>query len=234
MTISVFSCKEENSCDCIKSTGSIQKEIRTSSTFNKIIIDKNVNLFLTQDTINSIEVEAGENLLSLIKTTFEENSLKITNSNKCNWVRSFEPKVNVYVHFIQLNHIEMNGSGDVITTNTIKTDTLYLEQMSASGKADLIVDAKQTYFKLHTGPGDLNVVGKTDGNYIYSSGNGFVHCENLVNNLTIIDSRSTGDCYITATNQIEANIGHIGNIYYYGNPPLIHATITGTGVFEKK
>jgi hypothetical protein len=233
--ITIVSCNKESSCDCLKKTGAIAKESREIiGGFNRIVISQNINLILTQDTVNSIEIEAGENLIPLINARIDGKSLLLTNDNTCNWLRSNKPKVNVYVHVAKINFIEMRGCGDVITTNTIKTDTLYVDQMDASGKADLTVDVQQTYLRLHTGPGDINIVGKTDGNYIYSNGNGFVHSENLVNNYTFVNCFGTGDCYVTATNALDANITYIGSVFYYGNPISISVNNIGTGVFEKK
>ena len=77
-------------CDCLKSTGDIIKEQRFVKDFTTLVVHDNIFVTLTQDTENSLEVEAGENLLSLIKTDVDGGTLTITNDNSCNWVLSYK------------------------------------------------------------------------------------------------------------------------------------------------
>ena len=74
--------------DCFKSTGKIVDEYRAVQQFNEIQVMNNINLFITYDTIQEIRVEAGKNLVNLIKTDVNNNRLIIKNNNKCNWIRS--------------------------------------------------------------------------------------------------------------------------------------------------
>jgi hypothetical protein len=38
-----------------------------------------------------------------------------------------------------------------------------------------------------------------------------------------------GDCRVTVTDELDATISGIGDVYYAGNPPLVRSTITGRG-----
>jgi hypothetical protein len=95
MTISLFSlsCNKENRCDCFKSTGDITSESRNISDFKKIILEDNINLYITPDTIYSLTIEAGAHLLKSIKTEVTDSCLILKNENKCNWVRNYKDKI---------------------------------------------------------------------------------------------------------------------------------------------
>ncbi len=59
--LSIPSCKKENRCDCIKRTGPIVKETRVLAEFTRVEAEDNLNVFITQDTVQEVVIEAGEN-----------------------------------------------------------------------------------------------------------------------------------------------------------------------------
>src|SRR5688572_21323703 len=81
----LISCKKNG---CFENAGSIQKSERPATRFNTIDIKDNINLVLTQDTINKIFVEAGEFISSNIKTEIANNVLAISNEASCKWLRN--------------------------------------------------------------------------------------------------------------------------------------------------
>lgn len=226
----MISCKKENRSDCFKSTGNIIKEERVAGDIKKIELYENVNLIITQDTVNKIIVEAGENLLPLIITEMDNDTLVIKNNNKCNWVRSFKKEINVYVTVKDLARIITYGSGDVISTNTLTNDFFMLEMWSGGGSADLTINASESYFKIHTGSSDITVKGFSNFNYIYLGGNGWIWCDNLSTNYTVVNSLGTGDCYVNASQTLNVSIFNIGNVHYSGDPlSIIYTDTSGTG-----
>ena len=60
----IFSCTKEHSCDCFKGTGDTTTEFRKLLPFNKISIENNINLYITEDTVFYMTVEAGSKLIS--------------------------------------------------------------------------------------------------------------------------------------------------------------------------
>ena len=73
---------------------------------------------------------------------------------------------------------------------------------------------------IHTGPANFIVVGKTDQNYAYSTGNGIIDCRNLASNYCYMVNASTADFYTNPKDHIDAEIKYLGNVYYMGNPPV--------------
>lgn len=225
-----LSCSKEKKCDCLKSTGDIITEIRTVSPFNQIQIEDKINVFLKQDTFYSVKVEAGENLLSDIITEVSDSILEIRNDNKCNWIRSYKPEINVYITFKDLWHIKyLKGTGKVISEDTIHTHHFELDDFEGTGSLNFLVHADETFFKLHTGPADLKVSGVTNYNYLYTAGNGPADLSNLKASVVDVDSKSTANDYVWAVNEINASIGYVGSVYYKGSPSIITHNYTGSG-----
>src|SRR3972149_5567093 len=84
-------CKKDKP-DCFKSTGDLVREQREVGDFSSMEVYNNVNVVISQDTLNQVIIEAGENLLEEITTEINGATLVIRNNNKCNWVRSYKKK----------------------------------------------------------------------------------------------------------------------------------------------
>jgi hypothetical protein len=219
-------CKKDR---CLKSTGSIIKEERQLGDFGKIILTDNINLYITQDSINRAEVEAGANLIPYIKTEVENRVLTVRDDNTCNWMRSYKKKINVYLHCRELFLLEYRGGGNVSGTNTIVSDTLELDFWDGSGSVTLDVNCRTVRMHLHTGPGDAFISGTTQNAYYYTRGNGLIRCDKLKSGYTLVDAAGTNDSYVHSSGMLIASIGYIGNVYYSGNPGLILPQINERG-----
>ena len=221
-------------CDCFKSNGSTTKEKREAFEFSRIELDDNIDLVLTQDTINSIGIEAGKHLQKLIKAELSGgNTLYIHNDNKCNWVRSYDMKITAYVHFKTLTNLTYRGSGNITCTDTIRSPVIYIENWNGSGIIDLTVNSKEAYIKEHIGPADFFIKGKTEMCYLWAAGYGRMDCSHLLSDKSTVINKSTGNCYINASSSLSAEIYYIGNIYYSGNPSDISKKIEGSGKLVK-
>jgi hypothetical protein len=222
-------CKKDHCLDCFKSAGEQVSEDRSCSDISEIELYDRINLYLTQDTFCSIRVEAGEHLIKGVITEVEGSRLIIRNENRCNWVRSFDNTINVYLSIRTFRKIDYRGAGEVKSTNTITNDTVELNFWDGSGLISLDVVCKEARVHCHTGCGDGELRGNAESAYFYNRGNGQIRCSELRAKSAIIDSKCTNDCYIYASESLSARIGYIGNVYYKGNPPVIDSVITERG-----
>jgi hypothetical protein len=227
-TFLFVSCKKENMCDCFKGTGANTREERTAGDFTEIVSHQDVNVILTPGTENKITVEAGENLVPLIETSIVDGALLLRNNNRCNWVRSFKNVINVYVTVKDLQKISVRGSGSFTSTDTLRAAD-FTSDIWSSGDINLLISAGTTHSNIHANVGDITLKGYSGVSYIYSAGNGFIHLGGLTSDYTFLRNKGTGDCYVTSYKQLEAEILHIGNVYYSGPGTVTKAYITGTG-----
>jgi len=229
IVFALFSCKKEEQWDCFKGTGKVTSEVRNIESFESIILNDNINLFICQDTCYSCKVEAGENLLPKIKTEVNNNILEISNKNTFNWVRSFKTPINVFLTFPKLYYVEYNGSGNIECEDTLSLDSIRVDSWDGSGSIHMMVNTKISRFNLHTGPADLNVSGSSGVNYVYSAGNGKADLSGLYSGYIFITSKSTNETYVNVSKELEAWIDYVGNIYYKGNPYSVKKKYTGSG-----
>ena len=229
LMLTLWSCSKDNLFDCFKGAGKTIKEQRDIYYFNSIHLRNNLNLILIQDSINKVIVEAGKNIQDGIKTEVENNMLVISNENKCNWVRSYDNPMNVYVHFKKLDSLYYSSSGDVNCSNIWKNDSIKLIVFEGGGSINLSIHTFKSQFHVRYGTVDLNVTGESQVNFISASGYGPVNCSSLRNVFTYIHNASTNNCFVYTTLYLDANISSVGNIYYRGNPQTVNEYISGSG-----
>jgi hypothetical protein len=215
--------------DCFKSTGKIILEQRDITSFDSIAVYNNINLFLKQDSIYSVSVEAGENLMNKIVTRIENNQLILENNNTCNWVRSYDYPINVYVSTPRLWKLYYLSAGDVQSANTLYFDSLMVEAWGGAGSIHLTLDVFSVFVYLHQGSSDIHLKGNCGIASLVSGGYGLLDASTLVSGYVFVSSRSSNDCYVNANQELYATIESIGNIFYYGSPTKINTTINGSG-----
>ncbi|MDF2438891.1 MAG: hypothetical protein K0Q95_3267 [Bacteroidota bacterium] len=221
------SCKKENRCDCIKRTGTIIREERSLSGFDKIAVENNLNVFITQDSAFKVTVEAGENIAPLIETVVQDGTLIMRNKNRCNWARSYQKPLNVYVAMPELRYVTSDGTGDIKSLNTLTTSTIDL-QIKNSGNIELTVDNKVVLSHMH-GSGDVTLHGNTEEHDISIGGTAYIYAADLQTSYTFIDKFTLGMSYIRVRDLLICKMKDKGDVICYGNPTTVHKTIEGSG-----
>ncbi len=213
------SCKKENRCDCIKRTGDIITEVRNVPAFDRIFTEQDVDVFITEDVISEVKVEAGENIEPLIETVVEDGILIIRNKNRCNWARSYKKPLNVYIKTPGLKYIHSNGSGNIKSLNTITVDSFDV-RIEGSGNIDLDVNNSKVISHIY-GIGDLTLRGNCGEHACSIGGASYLYATELNTNYTWIQSYTLGNCYIRATSLLIYRIDDKGDVYCYGNPASV-------------
>jgi hypothetical protein len=228
----ISSCKKENRWDCIKRTGNIVTETRTLPPFTKIYVKDNINVIITQGNKQEVKVEAGNNLISLIKTEVTDGELRIENKNRCNWTRSYKNATsNVFVTMPTLQYITHYGTGKITSTDTIYCDVLDILTRS-SGNVELTVNANKVFHHLHE-TADVTIRGKSIMQGVYHVGEGYLYASDLQTNITWSTSIASGNEYLNAKDFLAVTIDWVGDIYYVGNPSTLEVKGTGTGKLYK-
>ena len=228
MIILSAGCEQED-VNCIASNGKIIRQERILGDFDSIDVRDYVNLVITQDTVNRVFVESGENIIDGITTEVVDRQLKLANKNRCNWLRSYDIPVDVYVSVKNLRKIYYLSSGNITTTNTLRSHSLQIEVWGGCGTIDMDMDIYEGYYILQIGTVDFNLHGRCAITTIYSGDYGPFHCKDLKTGYTFVTNAGSNDCYVNASQYMEANIGSIGNIYYTGDPDSLKININGSG-----
>lgn len=225
----VPSCSESPVLDCFTGTGEIEKSERDLPYFHSILLKNNINLELIPSNRNKLILEAGVNLKPKIITEVNGDSvLIIKNDNSCNWVRSYDKPINVYLEYTYLKNFEYRSIGTVTNIDTLKVDSLQIDIYEGAGKINLAINTYQCKASLHYGTADIYLSGKSDISFYYQLGAGKLDAKNLESSFVYLRNWSSNNMFVWANTEMSVEINGLGNVYYKGTPE-ISASLPGEG-----
>src|SRR5690606_31052607 len=84
-----FGCDSESANDCIQSAGTTIRQEITVPTFNRILVERDLNMVLRQDSVAKVVIETGENLMPDVRVKVADGQLQLINENDCNFFRDY-------------------------------------------------------------------------------------------------------------------------------------------------
>ena len=228
----IVSCNKDSSSDCFKKNGNESRELRLLGAFKSILVNQNINVHLYQGNEFKVEVIGPHNLIPKIKTTIHDTTLVIENDNRCNFVRGYKRKIQVFITVPKISYCEHNSVGTFVIDQSFSQEIL---SVRCGNSGDMYVNGNYNKI-LASSHGNGNVIlnGECDDFAVYSNGENFIYAENLiVKGYAFVGTNSLGDVYVNGSNlkQLDCAIHSKGNVYYTGNPLVNNTTtdIIGSG-----
>ncbi len=208
--------------------GNVVKKERSARSFTGVKVSTGIDVFLTQGSNLSIEVEADENLHEYIVTEVEGDVLHVYSDAN---IRESKMK-RVYVTMDKITSLSTTSAGDLIGQTPVKTDNLELNSSSA-GDIKLEVYAKNVQVDISSS-GDMTLTGEADilsGNL---SSAGDLNAYDFKVREVDLDVSSAGDADIYVTERLRARASSAGDINYRGNPKYLDAHSSSAGGIHSK
>lgn len=208
----------------IKGSNNVVSEERTiSSNFESIKVSQGISVHLTQDNSTELKVEADDNIIDLLVTEVKNNELTIY----------FEKNVyrakarNVYLTTKDISQIKTSSGAQVITENTIQTNTLNLD--SSSGSAIKIrVNASEINSETSSGS-NIKIEGNTTMFTAKSSSGSAIKANNLKTTNAKVKASSGSNINVNVSGELTAKASSGGYIDYDGNPTNINKETSSGG-----
>ncbi|MFH2144099.1 MAG: head GIN domain-containing protein [Bacteroidota bacterium] len=211
---------------CIHGNGNVASEMRDLRAFNEINSEDDFNVYIQQDSVNEVVVDAEENLLNYIVTSVSGSKLTLKyRDRRC--IRNSEP-VNIYIKTTDLNSVKLSGSGFIEIKN-LNTTNIELN-ISGSGdiEGDIIVDFIDAKI---SGSGELHLVGETTESELKISGSGKMSLFGMLCEKCFADISGSGNIYVSVSDFLDVKISGSGSVFYIGQP-AINVSISGSGSVE--
>lgn len=228
------SCEKFQPGDCFKNTGEITEESREVTAIKYLHMYNNVDVYVKYDQNYSVTVRAGKNVIPGIKTSISDQTLTIENVNSCNWVRSFDKPIEVYIGTPDLDSIVYQSSGNLNFTNQFVGDSIKIDVLEGAGSINLWLDMVRSTINLAYGTADLTAKGYSHLSYLYSEAYGPADLSALETEFSFMTSKTTNICRVRARLELDVGIYNVGDVYYSGNPQTVNADISGTGKLIKE
>jgi hypothetical protein len=189
--------------NAIHGSGTSKTESRSVGSFSNINLTGSPDVEVEVGPDTSVAVTADDNILPVIETTVDGDTLNIGSKQSY----SSSHGVNVKITVPALNGASVAGSGDIRVTG------LKAESMEAT----------------ITGSGDVTLKGAADRLRARITGSGDLRAGDLAAKDVHVSVTGSGDATVRATEQLDASVTGSGDVHYYGNPPQVRKNVTGSG-----
>lgn len=229
-SLSLFSCNFNMDINPgVKGNGTVTTENRTiNQPFTAIKASEGLDVYLTQTDIESVSVEADENLQPVIITEVIDGVLNIHTKKNIGTCKSKK----VMVNFKEVSNITATSGSDVQATNTITTETLELETTSGSAM-NVNVNTNMLTCKATSGSG-LQISGKTTKLIAEATSGSDIKAADLIAQSSEVKATSGADVTVNATKELIAKASSGGDIKYYGNPEKVDKSDSSSGSIKQK
>lgn len=223
-----FGC--EKGGNCFRNAGdSTTITLWDSSQTNKITLRKDVHLNWYPEGNGKLELTGGKNLLELVKTKQDSTHLQLWEQNTCNWLGKYDEKVSANIYSDKIQEITLRGGGDITMKDMLYAPFFIVLMYTSWGKVDLKLNTDEFYIYQHSGVSNCHVEGSTKLAGITAWDRGILDLKNLTCKNAGIESRGTGNIYITVTDTLSVFSTGTADIHVWGNPYVKNAEINGKG-----
>lgn len=225
MTITLYSCNS------ISGNGHIVNEKRNLNRFDGVQTTGSIDVEISGGDKPSVEVEADNNVLPYIITKSDNGLLDVY----------FEPGTSfnnvhakVYVTLPAVKKIFIRGSGNITSTNNLKSTGTIETDISGSGDIHANLDAPGVKATI-SGSGNIVLLGRCKDFEGSISGSGDLKCHDLLSENANVSIAGSGSAHVFASVHLTASVNGSGDIYYSGNPssPQIDKSGSGNVIAEK-
>ncbi|HIP48513.1 MAG TPA: DUF2807 domain-containing protein [Lutibacter sp.] len=180
---------------------------------------------LVKGTEGNLSIEIEENLQDYLVTKLKGETLIIR------WKQGFKvrPKhtVHIIIPFIEIEGVNLAGSGKVKSTDSIATQEFEIE-LAGSGTIDLKLNTEEVDCSM-AGSGSVILKGNTNDFDCSKAGSGNLDsygfkCENID-----ISSAGSGSAEVFVSYSLVAQTAGSGSIYYKGDPKDDTLKVAGSG-----
>ena len=226
--VGISACTNAQFRQTVRGNRIVVTKERKAESFTGVKVSSGIDVYLKQGSIETISVEADENLHEYIITEVRAGVLNVyTDAN----IRFAERK-RVNVTMKEVNSVRVASAGDVIGETPIKTDRLELSASSA-GDIKLEVNAKELKLDISSS-GDITLTGEAETLDCNLSSAGDLNAFDLKVREANISASSAGDADINVSEKITARASSAGDINYMGNPKYIDVHSSSAGSIKRR
>ncbi len=222
-----FACDSENAGDCFQTTGAIIQEVVNVENFNKILVNRDVELILKDGATQEVIVETGKNLINDVKVEVVDDQLILTDNNICNYVRDYGI-TKVFVTSPNITEIRSSTQYDIKSDGVLTYPSLTILSEDFNDPDTFIVGN----FNLQVNNSSLRLVfnglsncfvsGSVDNLSVsFFAGNGRFEGENLIAENVTIFHRSSNDMIINPQQSIKGKVLSTGDVISKNTPAVI-------------
>lgn len=223
----VSACDSESAGDCFQTTGAIITQEFVVSSFNKILVNRDIELILKEGSTEKVIVETGKNLINDVKVEVIDSELILTDGNTCNFVRAYGT-TKVFVSAPNITEIRSMTQYDVKSDGVLTYPglTILSEDFSESGtinSGNFYLEIDNVNFSLvFNNLSNAFISGNTTNLQLtFASGLSRFEGRELVAQNINFWNGSSNDMVVNPQQKLTGKISGTGNVIAVNKPPII-------------
>ena len=213
----------------IRGNGNMKTETRNISPFDGVSLSGNTDLYVKQDSVFSVRVEADENLMEYIITELDGSTLKIRSKDGANLKSS--RSIKVYVSAPSFNYFKATEACDIFSENKITSSAAIAIDISGASDVKMELMAPKVEADL-SGAGSLTLSGQTKDFKVDGSGSSDINCFDLQTENSVLELSGAGNADVFASVKLDVRVSGAADIKYKGNATVTQK-ISGAGSVKK-
>jgi hypothetical protein len=208
----------------VNGSGVVAEEVRAITGFSSLAVNSAVDVRLKAGTAERVTVRADDNIVPLIDTRVDNGRLIVGVQPGVSYRTRHAPVVTV--EFVQMNGVQILGSGDV-RADVIKAQVF---EVSVRGSGDVFVERidSNVLAVSITGSGDVTARGRADSVAVHVDGSGDARLDGVEARQAAVRIRGSGDVRVHAVESLRVDIAGSGDVRYRGTPQLMKK-VAGSG-----
>jgi Putative auto-transporter adhesin, head GIN domain len=213
----------------VRGNGSVKTETRSVGSFSGIRVGGAYKVYLLQDSLSSVKIEADENLQEYIQIGVDDNVLEIRTERGFN----LRPtgKIKVYVSAPDLKYFNASGACEIIGQNSITSAEPVNIDLSGASNISMDLKAPRVHAEL-SGAGTISLAGETKDFNVDGSGSTDIRCFDLKSENTSVEISGAGNAEVFASVKLDVRVSGAGDVKYKGSPE-VNQRISGAGSVKK-
>ncbi|HNR75435.1 MAG TPA: head GIN domain-containing protein [Cyclobacteriaceae bacterium] len=209
--------------------------------FKSIYVNSNYTVYVKQSNKQEVTVEALTEIWELTTVKVENGVLLVNverkpdNPNKSIWSKiddiKIRPTMKIMVSVKNLNELQVNGGGKIISENSIAADYISLA-VSGSGGIDLDLKGNNVKTEI-SGSGNVTLKGYASTNDIVMSGSGSLNSYACELENAKVKMSGSGVCELSASASLDATVLGSGSVKHKGNTKSVTKKVYGSGAVDR-
>ncbi|MDP5082375.1 MAG: DUF2807 domain-containing protein [Winogradskyella sp.] len=231
----LFACNGEDANNCFQASGTIIQEVVEVSNFERILVNRDIELILKEAPEHKVIIETGENLINDVKAEVVGNQLVLTDSNNCNFVRDYGI-TKIYVSAPNIIEIRSSTQYDISSEGVLSfsslnlfSDDFFAPDTYTSGDFRLSINSDELRI-LTNNLSSQYVTGSVNELHInFASGAGRFEGADLIAQKVVIAHRGSNDMIVNPQQSLVGQLRGTGDLISVNEPPIVDVEKIYTG-----
>ena len=223
----IVACNSEDANDCFQNTGSMVHQEIVVASFDKVLVNRDIELIVKEGAEQKVVIETGKNLINDVIAIVNDGRLLLTDNNTCNYVRDYGV-TKVYVTSPNITEIrsstQYNISSDGVLTYpslTILSEDFNAPNTFANANFKLQID-NNTFRLVFNNLSNCFISGKTNNLHItFAAGTSRFEGRDLEAQNVTLWNRSSNDMIVNPQQSLKGKISGTGNVISVNEPPIV-------------